>query len=228
MSGERSDPKGRCGLQGLSALRAAGRALMAATLTAEIAASAARLVVEDGMEYGPAKRKAARQLGRTAVRPAELPSNESVEDEVRDYIALFCADTQPAELQALRELALTWMERLAEFRPHLSGAVWRGTATRHSAIHLDLYCDDSKSAEIALINRGIDYDSTTRPSGGAGETPVLVIASRSAALGETVTLLLSVLDHDDLRGALKPDAQGRSWRGDTEALKRLLAAGASA
>ena len=138
------------------------------------------------------------------------------------------ADTQPAELRALRELALTWMERLAEFRPHLAGAVWRGTATRHCAIHLDLYCDDSKSAEIALINRGIDYDSTTRPNGAGGETPVLVIASRSAALGETVTLLLSVLDHDDLRGKLKPDAQGRSWRGDTEALKRLLAAETSA
>ena len=197
--------------------------MAATTLTAEIAATAARLVVEDGMEYGPAKRKAARQLGRTSVRPAELPSNESVEDEVRDYIALFCADTQPAELRALRELAVTWMERLAEFRPHLAGAVWRGTATRHSAIHLDLYCDDSKSAEIALINRGIDYDSTTRPDGAGGETPVLVIASRSAALGETVTLLLSVLDHDDLRGALKPDGQGRSWRGDADALKRLLA-----
>jgi hypothetical protein len=197
--------------------------MAATTLTAEIAATAARLVVEDGMEYGPAKRKAARQLGRASVRPAELPSNESVEDEVRDYIALFCADTQPAELRALRELALTWMERLAEFRPHLAGAVWRGTATRHSAIHLDLYCDDSKSAEIALINRGIDYDSTARPDGAGGEATVLVIASRSAALGETVTLLLSVLDHDDLRGALKPDGQGRSWRGDADALKRLLA-----
>ena len=197
--------------------------MAASTLTAEIAATAARLVVEDGMEYGPAKRKAARQLGRASVRPAELPSNESVEDEVRDYIALFCADTQPGELRALRELALTWMERLAEFRPHLAGAVWRGTATRHSAIHIDLYCDDSKSAEIALINRGIDYDSTTRPDGAGGEAPVLVIASRSAALGEPVTLLLSVLDHDNLRGALKPDGQGRSWRGDADALKRLLA-----
>lgn len=189
----------------------------------EVAATAARLVVEDGMEYGPAKRKAARQVGRASVRPAELPSNESVEDEVRDYIALFCADTQPVELRALREVALTWMERLAEFRPHLSGAVWRGTATRLSAVHIDLYCDDSKSAEIALLNHGVDYDSTTRPDGAGGEAPVLVIGSRSAALGEVVTLLLSVLDHDDLRGALKPDAQGRTWRGDTAALKRLLA-----
>ena len=200
---------------------------MAATLTAEIAASAARLVVEDGMEYGPAKRKAARLLGRASVRPAELPSNEALEDEVREYIAVFCADTQPGELRALRELALTWMERLAEFRPHLAGAVWRGTATRHSAIHLDLYCDDSKSAEIALINRGIDYDSTTRPGGAGGEAPVLVIASRSPALAEPVTLLLTVLDHDDLRGALRPDGQGRSWRGDADALRRLLSAEAA-
>ena len=50
-----------------------------------------------------------------------------VEDAVFEYIELFCADTQPAELRALRELALVWMERMAEFRPHLTGAVWLGT-----------------------------------------------------------------------------------------------------
>jgi hypothetical protein len=30
-----------------------------------------------------------------------------------------------------------------------------------------------------------------------------------------------VRDHDDLRGALKPDARGRTWRGDLAALRRL-------
>ena len=58
------------------------------------------------MEYGPAKRKAARDLGRHGGRRGELPSNEAVEDEVREYLSLFCADTQPAELLALRELAV--------------------------------------------------------------------------------------------------------------------------
>ena len=38
---------------------------MMPTLTEEIAATAARLVVEEGMEYGPAKRKAAK-AGRLA------------------------------------------------------------------------------------------------------------------------------------------------------------------
>ena len=184
-------------------------------LTREIAAAAARLVVEEGLEYGPAKHRAVKTLGlpkRTA-----LPGNDEVEDEVRDYLALFCADTQPAELQALRELAAVWMERLAEFRPHLTGAVWRGTATRLNNIHLQLFCDDAKSAEIALINWNIDYDV-----GSIGDHDVLVLAAPSKALGETVTVCLTILDFDDLRGALKPDARGQTERGDLAALRKLL------
>ena len=70
---------------------------MSSALTDEIAAAAARLVVEEGMEYGPAKRRAARVLGRGATRSAELPGNDRIEDEVRDYLRLFCGDTQPRE-----------------------------------------------------------------------------------------------------------------------------------
>ena len=185
----------------------------------EIAATAARLVVDEGMEYAAAKRKAARDFGG---RP-ELPSNEQIEDAVREHIGLFCADTQPAELQALREVAIAWMERLAEFRPHLAGAVWRGTATRLSAVLLDLYCDDPKAAEIALINAGVKYDSQSQDRAGAEPLHVLTVASRSRALGEMVTVHLLLHDLDDQRGALKPDARGRSWRGDLAALRRLMA-----
>jgi hypothetical protein len=38
-----------------------------------------------------------------------------------------------------------------------------------------------------------------------------------------VTVHLIVNDHDDLRGALRPDARGRTWRGDLAALQRLMA-----
>ena len=189
----------------------------------EVAAAAARLVVEEGLEYGAAKRKAARDLGRRGGRRGELPANEQVEDEVRDYIDLFCADTQPAELHALRELALGWMQRLAAFRPHLTGAVWRGTATRQSSIHIDLYCDDSKSAQIALLNLGIDAELSSLERPGAEPLSVLSLGARCAALGELVTLHLIVRDLDEQRGALKPDARGRSWRGDLAAVQRLLA-----
>ena len=191
-------------------------------MSVEIAAAAARLVVEEGMEYGPAKRRAARVLGRRSMRPGDLPANDEVEDEVRTYLSLFCADTQPAELGALREVAVGWMARLAQFRPYLTGAVWRGTATRLNSIHLQLYCDDSKSAELALIDLRVAYEvgSLTGPQGEP--VTVLSVATRSRALGETVTVHLSVLDHDDLRGALKPDARGRPQRGDLAALRALL------
>lgn len=194
---------------------------MSTALSEQIAATAARLVVEEGLDYGPAKRRAVQALGLN-VRAASLPGNSQVEDEVRDYLAVFCADTQPAELAALRSVALEWMQRLAAFRPYLCGAVWRGTATRLNSVHLQLYCDDSKQAEIGLIDLGVDYavGSTVGPRGEAVD--VLSVASRSAALGESVTVHLTVLDHDDLRGALKPDTGGRTQRGDLAALRKLL------
>lgn len=185
-----------------------------------LAQAAARLVVDDGLEYGAAKRKAARELERRGVRRSELPSNEAVEDEVREYLALFQAETQPAELDALRCLALAWMTRLADFRPHLIGAVWRGTATRRSAIQIELYCDDPKAAEIGLLDRHISFDPVGEPDG----PDVLRVDVPCAQLGETVSLFLHVLDRDDLRGGLKPDNRGRSWRGDLPALQRLMQA----
>jgi hypothetical protein len=188
----------------------------------EIAVAAARLVVDEGMEYATAKRKAARELGRRSSRRLELPDNEAVEDEVRTHIAIFHADTQPAELLELRRVALRWMQRLAEFRPHLAGAAWRGTATRRSAVFVDLYCDDPKAAELALVNAGVDYDVGSIERGHGEPVNVLTVGSRSAALNDLVTVHLALHDLDDQRGALKPDARGRSWRGDLAAVQRLV------
>ena len=192
------------------------------SLKEQIAAAAAAMVVEEGLEYGPAKRGALKQLGLPA-RTA-LPDNDLVEAAVREYIALFCADTQPAELAALRQLALLWMQRMAEFRPFLGGAVWRGTATRLSDIYIQLFCDDPKSAEIALIEHQVDYEPRT-VTGFTGESvEALSIRSLCKPLQETVGVHLMVYDHDDLRGALRPDARGQSPRGDLASVARLLAA----
>lgn len=184
----------------------------------DLTSAAARLVVEDGLEYGPAKHKAARDLMRRRVRPGELPSNEAIEDGVREYLAVFLADTQPGELIALRRLAMRWMERLADFRPHLAGAVWRGTATRRSAVQIELYCDDPKSAEIALLNRQVEYQF----AGNGDDHDVLALTDHYEDWDEPVCLFLHVLDLDALRGGLKPDARGRTWRGNRDALARLL------
>ncbi len=190
-------------------------------LSQEIAAAAAVLVAEDGLDYGQAKRKAAKALGQ-GLRASDLPSNEAVEAEVRAHLAMFQADTQPAELAALRQLAMRWMIRLAPFRPHVGGAVWRGTANRHSVIHIELFCDDPKSAEIELINMDLRFDAGVMRDERRGEHSVLSLSERCAGLSEPATLHLSVLDYDALRGALKADSNGRSWRGDAQALRRLI------
>ena len=193
-----------------------------ADLTDEIAASAAQWVVEEGLEYGPAKRRALKAMGLPPRTP--LPNNEQVEAQVREYIELFCADSQPQELLALRKHALMWMTRLAEFRPYLGGAVWHGTATRLSDIYLQLFCDDAKSCEIELINKGVAFEA--RSVNGLHGEPVeaLSVHSFCEELGEEIGVHLLVNDFDDVRGALKADGQGRSPRGNCEAVKRLIEA----
>ncbi len=190
---------------------------------AALLSAAAALVVDEGLDYAAAKHKAARAHGWRG----PLPDHEALEAAVVEHIAIFHADTQPAELRALRELALRWLTRLAPLRPHLAGAVWRGTATRHSAVLIDLYCDDPKVAEIMLLDQGLDFDTAVVPGGGRGgeALDVLSLTVPCPALRDQATLHLRVNDLDALRGALKADARGRSWRGDAAALQRLLEAG---
>lgn len=187
---------------------------------ATLAATAARLVVEDGLEYLTAKQQAARQLGLGSRGP--WPDNALMDAAVREHIAVFCPDTQAEELRALRELALVWMERLADFEPLLAGAVWLGTATRHSDIYLQLYCDDPKTAEFQLLDRRVDYQPGT-VTGWRGEpVEVLTVRSRCDNLNQWVLVHLMLYDRDDVRGALKPDVQGRVLRGGAQALRRLM------
>ena len=193
---------------------------MVTNTASEIAQAAARLVVEEGMEYGPAKRRALKLLGLPARTP--LPDNDLVEDAVHEHIALFCADTQPVELRALRALALVWMERMASFRPYLGGAVWHGTATRQSDIYLQLFCDDPKSAEIALIDHGVDYEPSTVQGLHGAPVEALTVGAASRELGQVVGVHFLIYDLDDLRGALRPDAKGRTPRGDVVAVRQLL------
>ena len=186
--------------------------------TLEIAQAAARLIVDEGMEFGAAKRQALRDLG---LHQAALPSNEEVEEQVREHIGIFCSETQAEELLILRQLALVWMKRMHEFRPHLTGAVWSGIATRWSDVYIQLFCDDPKSAEIALIEHGVQYSPSTIPGMRGQDVDMLSVVTRSSELDDVVVHFL-IQDYDDLRGALKPDRHGRVRRGPTAAVQALI------
>jgi hypothetical protein len=190
------------------------------SLKSQITALAAQLVVTEGLAYDPAKRRAVKQLGIPG--RAALPGNDEIEDAVVQYISVFCAQTQPAELLALRRLALVWMERMAVFRPHLGGSVWHGTATRLSDIYIELFCDDSKSAEISLLDHRVNYAARTVTGFHGESVEVLSVHSFCPELKEEVGVHLLVYACDDVRGALRPHAQGRRARGDVAAVRRLL------
>lgn len=190
------------------------------TLMDELAAAAARLVVEEGVDYGTAKRRARKMLGLGS--RGAMPDNRLMEQQVRAYISIFHAETQPLELAALRRLALAWMERLADFHPHLKGPVWDGTATRRSDIWLELYCNDPKAPEIALLNLGIRYHANALQGAHGTPVPVLSCTDDCPELVGTVGIHLVICDRDDLRGALKPRTDGLPARGDMQALLRRL------
>ena len=184
----------------------------AEALRAEIAALAARMIAEDGADYGSAKRRAAKQLlGNQKIKGDILPDNSQVESEVREYNALFFGDSQPQRLLSLRELAIELMQRLDRFNPYLVGAVLNGTASKHSDIHLHLYTDNSKEVAIFLLNLDIQYEVSES------------INKRHEAM-ETLSFMyqnegvhLLILSHDDLRASPRAD------RANLAALRQLIA-----
>src|SRR5438270_14025579 len=89
-------------------------------MRARIAAAAARLMAEDGIDdFALAKRKAARQLG--AAQTEALPRNDEIEAELSAYRALYQADEHPELIEELRGIALDAMQTLEQFSPYLTG-----------------------------------------------------------------------------------------------------------
>ena len=125
--------------------------------TAHIAAVAARLMAEDGLDdVELAKRKAAHQLNLPEW--IGLPTTQAVYDALRTHQAIFHDTEQRERILRLREEALYWMDVLADFHPYLTGSVLEGTAGRFSMIDILLYPDSDKDVEIFLLNRGVAYE----------------------------------------------------------------------
>lgn len=123
-----------------------------------IAHAAARILAEDGsLDYGSAKRKAARQLG--APDSGNLPDNQQVEDALRSYQAVYQTDETRAQLALLRQTAIEYMEQLADFDPHLTGSVLNGTAGPHAGISLQLFTDHQKEVEFMLMGLPSGYQA---------------------------------------------------------------------
>jgi hypothetical protein len=170
-----------------------------------IAAAAARLMAEDGIDsFALAKRKAARQLG--AADTESLPTNDEIEAELRDYLALYQAEEHPERIAELRRVALDAMRALERFSPYLTGPVLTGIAGPYAEIELQLYPDSAKDVELFLLERNIAFD-TSEGRRFAGDRARAMSIFKLDWLG--APLRLSVFDPRDERVALKTSQMGR-------------------
>ncbi len=170
-------------------------------LSIELAQLAARHIAEEGLTYGQAKRKAAKQAGLSQ-HGAAMPCNEAIEHALRNYLLEYQADTQPQELAFLRELAIQWLERLPLLHglnepcvAWATGAVVNGTANEHSAVHLQVFTEEDKLLEIALIDSGYELEHTDvrhtgeRSSGSNGGMRHLALVAQDQGVPIVLTIL---------------------------------------
>ena len=174
-------------------------------MRARIAAAAARIMAEEGIDdFALAKRKAARRLG--AADTEALPANDEIEAELRDYLALYQADEHPERITELRRLALDAMQEFEQFSPYLTGPVLTGLAGAYAEIDLQLFPESSKEVELFLLDRNIPYEASDEKRYTRDRARAVAVISLS---WQGVPLRLSLFDPRDERSALKTSPAGR-------------------
>src|SRR5271168_2307198 len=124
-----------------------------------IALEAARLMYErQESEYFTAKRKAAKRLGRRGVKPADLPSNAEIRDQIQVFARIHEGDKRTANLREMRLEALRLMRILRLFRPRLIGSVMTGHIRKGSDIDIHVFTDAVGLVTDTLEREGFQFD----------------------------------------------------------------------
>jgi hypothetical protein len=139
-------------------------------LRRQIAHDAARLMYDrEESEYYQAKMKAARRLTKSRVKPADLPSNAEIRDEIQNLARMFEGESRTQNLEQMRVAALRMMGLLANFRPRLIGSVLTGHIRSGSDIDLHLFSDNIESVTAELEYHGFPFDVNYKRIVKAGE-----------------------------------------------------------
>lgn len=181
------------------------KSIRSGSARARIAAAAARIMAEDGIDdFSLAKRKAAKQIG--AAETQSLPANDEIEAELRAYRALYQPDEHRERVNQLREVALRVMHELERFTPYLTGPVLTGTAGPYAEVELQLFPSSAKDVELYLLDRNVPYTSREARRYSGDQAHAAAVLSLS---WEGVPIKLSVFDVRAERLALKSSQAGR-------------------
>jgi hypothetical protein len=128
-------------------------------LRRQIAWEAARLMyLREESEYYRAKQKAAHRICQGWVKPADLPSNTEIRDEIQAFARLHEGDARSTNLREMRIEALRFMRLLAPYRPRLIGSVMTGHVRAGSDIDLHLFAENLDGITAVLDEQGFVYD----------------------------------------------------------------------
>jgi predicted HD phosphohydrolase len=130
-----------------------------AKLRQAIALEAARLMYDRvESEYFTAKRKAAKRLCRNSVKPADLPSNAEIREQIQVFARIHEGDRRTENLRDMRLEALRLMRLLRPFRPRLIGSVMTGHVRKGSDIDIHVFCDGAGLVSDLLEQEGYQFD----------------------------------------------------------------------
>lgn len=169
-----------------------------------ITSEAARLIAT-GRETDMfrARRAASRRLCRGWLRPAELPSDAEIRDEIERCAYLYEGDARFDNLRELRLAALTLMQLFAPLHPRLLGDVFTGGVRRAGSIHLQLFADDIAGVRRTLDSAGIICE------GGAGRlSPRGTSRTRLTTAIDDIAVVLDCYAADRARTAFVTVATG--------------------
>ncbi|WP_153558420.1 HD domain-containing protein [Roseimaritima sediminicola] len=126
-------------------------------LRRKIAWEAARLLyAREESEYFQAKRKASRRIASGWIRPADLPSNAEIRDEVRVMARLIEGQQGHSDrLEEMRIRALWWMEQLQMFHPRLIGSVLTGHVRDGSDVDIHVFSGNPSAVASRVEQTGM-------------------------------------------------------------------------
>ena len=116
-----------------------------------IVVEAARLMYSRNQtEYYRAKLKAAKRLCKGWVKPAELPTNAEIRDEIQRMAYLFEGPSRFDRLREMRIEALRVMRLLARYRPKIIGSTFTGHIRHGSDIDIHVFAASTEGIESSL------------------------------------------------------------------------------
>jgi len=109
-------------------------------------------------EYYRAKRKAAQRICKGWIKPADLPSNAEIREEVSALARLYEGQNRHDHLLQMRLVALRIMRLLSRFRPKLIGSTWTGHVRQGSDVDIHVFSDSLEAILTSLDEMLLFYD----------------------------------------------------------------------